>query len=175
MRGLGAEPGGPPRVERQVAQRLGQPRGVAARDEHAVDAVGHHVAVAGDVGCDDRAAGRERLGEHHAERLAAERRRAQQVGAHERGVAGGVVDPPERVMPSPSCTSGAISSAVEPDDRQLGGNLGAQRLEGAQEHGQALALDGLADERDPQRLARRPGRGPGTPPAGSATPFGTTR
>ena len=44
----------------------------------------------------------------------------------------------------------------QPDDRQLGGNLPAQRLERAQQHRQALALDGLADERDPQRLAGRP-------------------
>ena len=41
------------------------------------------------------------------------------------------------------------------DHDQLGRHLAAQRLEGAQQHGQALALDGLADERDPQRLAGR--------------------
>ena len=44
--------------------------------EHAVDAVAHDVAVAGDVGGDDRRAGGERLGQHHAEALAAQRRRA---------------------------------------------------------------------------------------------------
>ena len=50
-------------------------------DEHAVAAVRDDVAVAGDVGCDHRRAGRERLGQHHAEALAAQRRRAQHVGA----------------------------------------------------------------------------------------------
>ena len=34
--------------------------------------------------------------------------------------------------------------------RQRGGDLVAQCLEGAQQHRQALALDGLADEQDPQ-------------------------
>ena len=43
------------------------------------------------------------------------------------------------------------------DDRQLGRHLAAQRLEGAQQHRQALALDGLADEHDPQRVAGRTG------------------
>ena len=60
-------------VEREVAQRLGQRRRVAARDEHAVAAVGHDVGVAGDVRGHDRRAGRERLRQHHAE---ATRRRA---------------------------------------------------------------------------------------------------
>ena len=50
---------------------------------------------------------------------------------------------------------------LDADHGQLGGDLAAQRLEGAQQHGQALALDGLADERDPQRLARRAPRGGG--------------
>ena len=68
-------------VEREVAQRLGEPRRVPAREEQPVDAVGHHVAVAGDVRRHDRAAGGERLGQDHAERLAAQRRRGQHVGA----------------------------------------------------------------------------------------------
>ena len=64
----------------EVAQRLGQGGGVAARHEHAVDPVAHDVAVAGDVGGDDRRAGGEGLGEHHAEALAAQRGRDEQVG-----------------------------------------------------------------------------------------------
>ena len=62
------------------------------------------------------------------------------------------------------------------DHDQLGGHLAAQRLEGAQQHGQALALDGLADERDPQRLARaRAGAAPAPRPRAATTPFGITR
>ena len=54
--------------------------------QDAVDAVADDVAVAGDVRRDDRRPGRERLGQHHAEALAAQRRRAEDVGARERGV-----------------------------------------------------------------------------------------
>ena len=49
----------------------------------------------------------------------------------------------------------------------------AQRLEGAQQHGQALALLGAAHEDDPQRVvagARRPAA-----PRDRSTPFGTMR
>ncbi len=38
-----------------------------------------------------------------------------------------------------------------PHERERGGHVLAQRLEGAQQHGQPLALDGLADEQDAQR------------------------
>ena len=62
---------------------------------------------------------------------------------------------PSAVTPSPSTSSGASSSAVEPMTTSSAGTSRAQRLEGAQQHGQALALDGLADEGDPQRLAGR--------------------
>ena len=41
----------------------------------------HHVAVAGDVGRDDRRRARERAREHHAEALAAERRRGEHLRA----------------------------------------------------------------------------------------------
>ena len=44
---------------------------------------------------------------------------------------------------------------LDPDHGQARGLLLAQRLEGAQQHRQPLALDGLADERDLERLARR--------------------
>ena len=49
-------------------------------DQQAVAAVRHDLAVAGDLGGDDRRAGRKRLRQHHAEALAAERGRAQHVG-----------------------------------------------------------------------------------------------
>ena len=55
------------------------------------------------------------------------------------------------------------------------GDVLAQRLEGAQQHRQALALDGLADEDDPQRRARRPRRGAGELAPGTSTPLGMTR
>ena len=38
-----------------------------------------------------------------------------------------------------------------PDERERRGDLLAQRLERTQQHRQALAFDGLADEQDPQR------------------------
>ena len=61
------------------------------------------------------------------------------------------------------------------DDTQLDGHVLAQRLEGAQQHRQALALDGLADEREPQRRGRRPGAFARIAAAGTSTPLGMTR
>ena len=147
-------------VDREVTQRLGQGGRVAARDEQPVDAVGDDAAVAGDVRGDDRAAGRERLGQHHPERLAAQRRRDQHVAGRQGGLASTVVDAAER-----GDASGVDEQRLDllgggADDRQLGAHQAAQRLEGAQQHGQPLALDRLPDEHDPQRLARRaPARG----------------
>ena len=48
---------------------FGEALRVGRRHEHAVDAVGDDVAVAGDLGGDDRCSGGKRLGEHHAEAL----------------------------------------------------------------------------------------------------------
>ena len=174
--GRGPEGGAPLRVEREVAEGLGQPRGVAAREEDAVAAVAHHVAIAGDVRRHDRAAGRERLGEDHPERLAAQRRRAQQVGVDEGRVTSVVVHAPERRDAVDVLHERGDLLGGRADDRELGGHLGAQRLEGAQEHGQALALHRLADEGDAQRVGRRArGAAGGTPPGGSVTPLGTIR
>ena len=66
----------------------------------------------------------------------------------------GVAALAERDDVARSSISGAISSGVDADDVQLHRQVLAQRLEGAQQHRQPLALDGLADEGDPQRLAR---------------------
>ena len=63
------------------ASASASPRGV----EHAVEAVAHDVAIAGDVRGHDRRAGGEGLGQDHAEALAAQRGRAQHVGARELG------------------------------------------------------------------------------------------
>ena len=82
---LGAERGGarhrgPPNgLLPQIPQRLGERLSITAGDEHAVDAVAHHVAVAGDVGRHDRRARRERLGQDHAKALSPQRRRTQDV------------------------------------------------------------------------------------------------
>ena len=63
---------------------------------------------------------------------------------------------PSAITPWPSsASSGASSSAVSPMTVSSAGTSVAQRLEGAQQHRQPLALDGLADEGDPQRLAGR--------------------
>ena len=70
-------------VEREVAQGLAELDGVAGRHQQAVLALAHDVAVAGDARGDHRRRRRERLGQHHAEALAAEGRRAEQVGRAE--------------------------------------------------------------------------------------------
>ena len=84
-----------PAVRRRVGECAGRRaprRARAARasaspggDEQRVDAVGGHVAVAVDAAGDDRRAGRHRLDQHDAERLAVQRRRAE----HRRPRAGG--------------------------------------------------------------------------------------
>ena len=61
------------------------------------------------------------------------------------------------------------------DHCQLGRDVLAQRLERAQQQRQALALDGLADEHDPQPVARRPQRGDRGPLGVDVTPLGITR
>ena len=73
----------------------GQRVGVAGLDEQGVDAVGGDVAVAVEAAGDDRRAGRHRLDQHDAERLAVQRRRAEHVGAPQAGELLGVADPPE--------------------------------------------------------------------------------
>ena len=84
--------GAPRRVGGELEQRLAERHRVADRHEHAVAAVAHDVAVARDVRRHDGGAGGERLGQHHAEALAAERRRAEQVGLAEQAPLLGVVD-----------------------------------------------------------------------------------
>ena len=157
------------------ASAVASPRGTSRPSTPSRD----DVAVAGDVRGDDRRAGRERLGQHHAEALAAERRRAEHVGrARARRCFALVVD---------ACRARVTPRAVEQqrrdllrrraDDRQLGGDVLAQRLEGAQQHRQALALDGLADER--RSAAARPARAPRGARRrrrrAASTPLGMTR
>ena len=122
--------------------------------------VADHVAVAGDVGGDDRRAGGERLGQHHPERLPAQRGRAEHVRALQHLPLAVVADPAQRDHALGVDQQRRQLVRVDADDGELGRDLAAQRLERAQQHREALALQGLADERDPQRLARRAhGRG----------------
>ena len=116
------------------------------RDEHAVDAVAHHVAVAGDVRGDDRRAGGERLGQHHAEALAAERRRAQHVGGLElRGAC-------SRRRPCPSI---AHVARVEHQRRDL---LGRRRRSPSARSGCARAAPRRRAAAPAGPCARPPGR-----------------
>ena len=139
----------------KVPQSLGQYLRVACGHEHAVDAVADDVPVAGDVRGDDRRSGRERLGQNHPEALAADRWCAQDVRLLEHPAFLFVVDLAEH----PHAT-GVEHQRTEllgggADHGQLRRNVIAQRLEGAQQQRQALALDGLADEHDPQPVADR--------------------
>ncbi len=156
-----------PRLLVEVAQRLGQRLGVGGRNEHAVDPVAHDVAVAGDVGGDDRGAGGKRLGEHHAEALAAQRGRAQDVGALQLGRLALVVDLAQRAYAAIVDEQRGEFLARRADHGQLARDVLAQRLEGPQQQRQALALDRLADEHDPQTVVAL---GPATAPAGPRAP-----
>ena len=117
--------------------------------------------------------GRERLGQHHAEALAAERRRAEQVGLAEQapllllGDAPGDLDALGVEQQRLDLELGGAG------DREAGVDAGAaQRLEGAQQHGQALAPLGAADEEDVELLVGAAALGRA---ALRSTPFGTIR
>ena len=124
-------------------------------------------------------AGGERLGEHHAEALAVQRGRAQHLGLGELGQLARLGDLAERVH------AAVVEHHVRDllrggaDERERRRDLLAQRLERAQQHRQALAFDGLADEQDPQRtvgLALRIGLTARTGSLGPRwTPLGTIR
>ena len=139
------------RVECEPAQHLGQRQRIAGGHEPPVYAVAQHVAVAGDVGRDDRRRRRERLGDNHAEALAAERRRTQHVRARELG----------ELAPLGHLAQRQHVAVVEHHVRDLVGarahererrrNVIAERLERPQQHRQPLAFHRLPDEHDPQR------------------------
>ena len=95
--------------------------------------------------------GGERLGEHHPEALAAERGRAQHVGAAQLGGLLALGDLAERVHPTIVEQQWRDLLGAGADEGERGGHVLAQRLEGAQQHRQTLALDGLTDEQDAQR------------------------
>ena len=141
-------PGG---VQRQRAQRLRERARVAAGSEQAVEALAHHVAVAGDVRRHHGRARGERLGEDHPKALPAEGRRTEDVGACELGGLLVLGDLPQRPHPAIVEQQRRDVLGGGPDQGERGGHVLAQRLERAQQHGQALALDGLADEQNAQR------------------------
>ena len=140
-------------VERHRAQALGERERVPRRRQHPVLAVADDVAVARDVGGDHRRGGGERLGQHHAEALAVQRRGAQHVG---------FAQPPELLLLgdlAEGLDAGLLERhvrdlvAARTDQGQRRRHVFAQRLERRQEHRQALALHGLADEQDAQLAA----------------------
>ena len=161
--GLGAEPREPLGSEAEVAELLGELLRVGGRDEDPVDAVGDDVVVAGDVRRHGRRPGGERLREDHAEALAGERGRAEDVGLVERVPQLLARDPAARVDALARLGIGEVAvevAGVGADQRQPRRDVLDQRLEGGEQHGKALAFLGPADEHDPELVgaALRPGR-----------------
>ena len=99
----------------------------------------------------DRRADREGLGQDHPEALAAQRGRDQHVGGREHLGPVGVVDGPERGHAALIDQHRRELLRRDADQLEARRDPLAQRLERAQRDRQALALDGLADERDAQR------------------------
>ncbi len=116
------------------------------------------VPVARDIGSDDRRARRERLGQHHAEAFAAQRRRTEEIGVRKLPALGGLVNLAERAHAAAIKQQRLELFWRGPDQGQLARKVFAQRLEGAQQHREALALHGLTDEYDLQLVADRPRR-----------------
>ena len=137
-------------------QLLGEALRVPGRDQEAVNAVADDIGVAGDCRGDHRRAGGEGLGQHHAEALAGERGRAEHVG-----VAVGLPELLLRDAPAGidlaedrrDRRGGARSRRGDADRGQAAGDVLGERLEGAQQHRQALALLGAADEQHLQLVA----------------------
>jgi hypothetical protein len=161
---LGAPParrahrGHPRRLVREQLELLGERLRVCGRHEDAVDAVGHDIAVAGDLGGDHRRAGRHRLDQDHAEALPGQRRGAEDVRLAnltpedrvgdlaedvDVGHQLGVRHPPGDLL------------RVGADHRQPGRDVLDERLERREEDREALALLGPADEQQPQLVAGR--------------------
>src|SRR6516165_4475774 len=108
-------------------------------------AAGRH-AIAPDVRGHDRATGCHAFEQHHAERLAVQRRRAEHVGPGEPGCDLVVTDHPEpveaiRLGVTPSLHLGGGSVTRHPQD---GGSL--EHGEGVEQHAETLALLMATDE-----------------------------
>ena len=99
--------------------------------------------------------GREALGQHHAERLAAERRGGEDVGGGEHLVLALVARRGRgSSRRSRSTSSGATSGSEAPTIVSSTGTCSRSASKARSRIGQALALDGLADEGD-RAAARR--------------------
>ena len=166
----------PRRVEREVVQRLGQRERVARRHQQPVAAVLDDAAVARDVRRHHRRPGRERLGQHHAERLAAERGRAEHVRAGERGALLVVVDAAERG----ARRAGRPAAGPAPPPRPRSPTARAGCCSRSASKARSSTGSPLRSTAWPTNAissgspgARR--RGAGAPPAGSVTPLGTIR
>ena len=102
--------------------------------------------------------GRERLGQDHAEALAEQRRRAEQVGLAEAAPELAVADPAERLDALGSNRVGQVAQdgrALGADDDELGVDVLDERGERREQDRQALALLGPPDEQQAQALRRR--------------------
>jgi hypothetical protein len=143
----------PGRVAGQLAQRLAQLDWMARRHQQAVDSRPNDVAVAGDVRGHGRRARGEGLRQHHAEALPAQRGGAQEVGLAEQAPLLLLRHPPRDVHALRVEEQRLDLVPGGAGDSQPGRHAGgAERLEGAQQHGQPLALLGAAHEEQAQLL-----------------------
>ena len=156
------------RLLAQRLQLLGQPLGVGGRHEDAVDTVADDVRVAGDVGGDHRRAGRERLGQDHAEALArrATGRRADRPRASRRQSSSSGTRP-ERLDQALDLGVGEVAARSRhrsaPTTVSVARLVLDQRLERGEQHRQPLALLGSAHEQHPQLVGRGLRRRPAAP------------
>ena len=132
------------------ASSVASPRGTSTPSH----AVAHDVAVAGDVRGDHRRARGERLGQHHAEALAAQRRRAQHVGVARHAMLLVVGDLAQRHDAAVVEQQRIDLLRVRADEVSRAGTCSRSASKARSSTGRPLALDRLADEGDPQ-LARR--------------------
>ncbi len=148
--------GAPLGVERERVQRLGELDRIGRGHEHAVHVGADHVAVARDVGADHRRAGRERLGQHHAEALAA-RARARTA---RRPRAGGATSP--RRSRGPRISMPLLLEQVGLDllargagtTRRAGTSAPRSASKARSSTGRPLRSSARPDEQQPSSLAR---------------------
>ena len=136
---------------------LGKRLRIGRGHQDPVDAVGDDVAVPGDRRRDHAGSGGHRLDQHHAEALAGERGRAEQVRLAQLAPENRVRDLAEHVdvLHQVRVADAARDLlGVRADDGQPGGDVLDQRLEGGEQDRQALALLGAPDEEEPKLVAR---------------------
>ena len=136
---------------------LGKRLRIGRGHQDPVDAVGDDVAVPGDRRRDHAGSGGHRLDQHHAEALAGERGRAEQVRLAQLSPENRVRDLAEHVDVVHQVRVADAARdllGVRADDGQPGGDVLDQRLEGGEQDRQALALLGPPDEEEPKLVAR---------------------